>query len=90
MIVYPMFMIVQSLRSFLTAVITTVVAPIEVILPEFTWMYFNLPDFTQIYLILSEFTWIYLNLPEFIWNYLNFTKNLPEFNWIYMNLLEFT
>ena len=31
----PMFMIVKSLRSFLTAVKTTVVAPIAVILPDF-------------------------------------------------------
>ena len=32
----PMFMIVQSLRSFLAAVTTTAVAPIAVILPVFT------------------------------------------------------
>ena len=36
----PMFMIIQSLRSFLTAVTTTAVAPIAVIftcnLPEYT------------------------------------------------------
>ena len=41
MMVDPMFMIVQSLRPFLTAVsptdvIPTAVAPIAVILPEFT------------------------------------------------------
>ena len=36
MMVDPMFMIVQSLRSFLTAVTPTVVAPIAVILPVFT------------------------------------------------------
>ena len=36
MMVDPMFMIVQSFRSFLTAVTTTAVAPIAVILPEFT------------------------------------------------------
>ena len=36
MMVDPMFMIFQSLRSFLTAVTTTAVAPIEVVLPEFT------------------------------------------------------
>ena len=44
-----MFMIVQSLRSFLTAVTTTAVAPIAVILPvlpEFTKIYLNLPKFT--------------------------------------------
>ena len=35
MMVDPMFMIVQSLRSFLTAVTTTAVAPIAVILPKF-------------------------------------------------------
>ena len=47
-----MFMIGQNLRSFLTAVTPTAVAPIEVI-------------FTFIYLYLPEFTYIYLNLPEF-------------------------
>ena len=36
MVVDPMFIIVQSLRSFLTAVTTTVVAPIAFILPVFT------------------------------------------------------
>ena len=36
MMVDPMHMIVQSLRSFLTAVTTTAVAPIAVILPAFT------------------------------------------------------
>ena len=36
MMVDPMFMIVQSLRSFLTAVTPTAVAPIAVILPVFT------------------------------------------------------
>ena len=36
MMVDPMLMIVQSLRSFLTAVATTAVAPIAVILPVFT------------------------------------------------------
>ena len=36
MMVDPMFMNVQSLRSFLTAVTTTAVAPIAVTLPEFT------------------------------------------------------
>ena len=36
MMVDPKFMIVQSVRSFLTAVRTTVVAPIAVILPVFT------------------------------------------------------
>ena len=35
MMVDPMFMIVQSLRSFLTAVTPTAVAPIAVILPKF-------------------------------------------------------
>ena len=39
MMVDPMFIIVQSLRSFLTAVTTTAFAPIVVILPEF-------PEFT--------------------------------------------
>ena len=36
MIVDPMFMIFQSLGSFLTTVTTTAVAPIAVILPEFS------------------------------------------------------
>ena len=36
MMVDPMFMIAQSLRSFLTAVTTTAVAPIAVILTVFT------------------------------------------------------
>ena len=36
MMIDLMFMIVYSLRSFLTAVTTTVVAPIAVILPDFT------------------------------------------------------
>ena len=36
MMLDPMFMIVQSLRSFLTAVTPTAVAPIAVILPVFT------------------------------------------------------
>ena len=47
MMVDPMFMIVQSLSSFLTAVtptavIPTAVAPFAVILPEFT----KIPEFT--------------------------------------------
>ena len=36
MMVNPMFMIVQSLRSFLTAVTPTAVAPMAIILPVFT------------------------------------------------------
>ena len=40
MMVDPMFMIVYSLRSFLTAVTTTAVTPIAVI---FTCIYLNLP-----------------------------------------------
>ena len=36
MMVDPMFMIVQSFRSFLTAVTPTAVTPIAVILPELT------------------------------------------------------
>ena len=36
MMVDPMFMIIQSLRSFLTAVTTTAVPPTLVILPVFT------------------------------------------------------
>ena len=42
----PMFMIVQSLRSFLTAVTPTAVASTAVILPEFTLIHLNFPDFT--------------------------------------------
>ena len=84
MMVDPMFMIVQSLRSFLTAVTPTAVAPIAVILPEFTWICLKLPELTWLYLNFSEFTWIYLNLPEFNWIYLN----LPEFSW--MGSLGFT
>ena len=47
MMVDPMFMIVQSLRSFLTAVKTTAVAPIAVI---FTCVYLDIPKITWIYL----------------------------------------
>ena len=36
MMVDPMFMIVQSLKSFLTAVTPTAVAQIEVVLPQCT------------------------------------------------------
>ena len=36
MMVDPMFMIIQSLRSFLTAVTPTAVAPFAVLLPVFT------------------------------------------------------
>ena len=43
MIVDPMYMIVQNLRSFLTAVTTTAVAPIAVI---FTCNYLNLHELT--------------------------------------------
>ena len=57
----PMFMIVQSL----TAVTPTAVAPIAVILHEFTRLYLTLPDFTCINLYLLEFIRIYWNLPEF-------------------------
>ena len=46
MMVDPMFMIVKSLRSFLTTVTPTAVAPTAVILTEFTRIYLNLPDFT--------------------------------------------
>ena len=49
MMVDPMLMIVQSLRSFPTAVTTTAVAPTEVILPvlrEFTRIHLNLPEST--------------------------------------------
>ena len=53
MMVDPMFMIVQSLRSFLTAVTTTAVAPIAVI---FTCIDLNIHKITLIYLLLPEFT----------------------------------
>ena len=43
MMVDPMLLIVQSLWSFLTAVTTTAVAPIAVILPV---IYLNIPKIT--------------------------------------------
>ena len=46
MMVDPMLMIVQSLRSFLTAVTPTDVALTAVIFTCITCIYFNLPDFT--------------------------------------------
>ena len=46
MMVAPMFMIIQSLRSFLTAGTTTAVAPTAIILPVFTLIYIHLPEFT--------------------------------------------
>ena len=76
MMVDPMFVIVQSLGLFLTAVTPTAVAPevtwIYLNLPGFTWIDWNLLDlplFTEIYLHLSKFTWIYLNLPKLTWIY---------------------
>ena len=95
MMVDPMFMIVQSLRSCLTAVTPTAVAPIAVILSVFTWSYLNLPEFTWIYLNWIKLTWNYLNFPEFTWIKINLPEftliclNLPEFTWIYLNLPEF-
>ena len=89
MMVDPMFMIVQIVMSFLTAVATTAVAPIAVIvlyLPEFTWIYLNLPEFTSIYLNLPQFTQVYMNWPKISWIF----RNLPEFTWIYLNIAEFT
>ena len=44
--VNPMLMIIQSLRSFLTAVTPTAVTPFVVIVPVFTQIYLNLPEFT--------------------------------------------
>ena len=51
MMVDSMFMIVLSLRSFIIAVtptdvISTAVAPIFVILPDFTLIYLKLTEFT--------------------------------------------
>ena len=46
MMVDLMFLIVQSLRLFLTAVTPTAVAPISVILLELTGIYLNLPYIT--------------------------------------------
>ena len=46
MMVDPMFMIVQSLSSYLIAVTTTAVAPIAVILPVVTLIYLNLSEYT--------------------------------------------
>ena len=82
MMVDPMFMIVQSLRSYLTAVTPTTVAPIAVILPVFTWIYLNLPEFTLIYPNIPEYDWN----PKFTWIYLT----LPQFTWIFLNLPDFT
>ena len=79
MMVDPMFMIVQSLGSHLTAVTHTSVAPIAIILPVFSWIYLILPHFTWIYMNLHEFTWIFMNFHEF-------TNIYP----IYMNLPKFT
>ena len=69
MMVDPMFIIVQSLRSFLIAVTTTAVAQIAVI---FTCTYLNiylnflnLPIITGIFMNSPEFTRIYMNLPKF-------------------------
>ena len=39
----PMFMIIQNVMSFLTAVTPTAVSPTAVILPEFNRIYLNLP-----------------------------------------------
>ena len=47
MMVDPMFMIVQNVRSFLTAVTPTAVTPTVLILPDFTAIYLNLPEFTS-------------------------------------------
>ena len=46
MMLDPMFIIVQSLRPFLTAVTTTAVAPNAVIVPVFTSIYLILPEFS--------------------------------------------
>ena len=62
MMVDPLFMIIQNLRSFLTAVTPTAVTTAAVApianqnLPEFTWIYMNFSKFSWIYLNLSEFT----------------------------------
>ena len=58
MMVDPMFMMVQSLRSFLTAVRPTAVTPTAVtssvvILPEITSIFMNFPSFPLIYLNLT-------------------------------------
>ena len=50
MMVDPMLMIVQSLRSFLTAVTTTAVAPIAVII---TFVYLNIPKCLNIEKLLN-------------------------------------
>ena len=74
MTVDPMFMIVQSLRSFLTAVTPTAVnptalTPIVVILPEFTNFFPEYTlinhNFTIIYPNLLDVTCIYWCLPQF-------------------------
>ena len=70
----PLFMIVQSLKSFLTAVTPTAVMLFAVIWPVFTWIYLNVPEFTWINLSLHKFTYIYLNIPKFTWIYLGLTE----------------
>ena len=55
MMLDPMFMIVQRKRSLLTvvaptAVTSTAVTSIVVILPDFNWIYLNISDFFKIYL----------------------------------------
>ena len=69
MMVDPIFIIVQNVRSFGgTAVTPTAVPPTVVLLLEFTWFY----------LTLHEFTWILLNLTDI-------TSILTEFTWICLN-----
>ena len=87
----PMFMIIQSLRSFITAVTPTTVIPtavtsILVIFPKFTWIFLNCPYFTLICLDWPWFNGRYLNSMVFTSIYMN----LPECTCIYMNLPELT
>ena len=92
----PMFMIIQSLRSFLaavtpTAVTQTAVIPIVVLylnFPEFSC--FVSSEFTLIYFKLSQFTLIYRKLPKFIGVYLNVYLYLPDSTCIYLNFPQFT
>ena len=64
----PTLMIIQNLRSFLTAFTPTAVTPTALIVLEVTWIYLNLPEFTR---ILPKLTWNDLNLTEYTRIFLN-------------------
>ena len=86
----PIFMIVQRLRSFLTAATPTTVTPTAV--TSIVVIYLNLPEFTSFFfrisLIYLNLPWLngsYLNLPVFISNYLKL-PNIPVVTWSYLRL----